>query len=84
MGQSVVRELAQYIQINEPEVKGFLDKNLWKMKQFYESYRDFPKVSTLLREISWSHNLSIFLSCKSIEEREFYIKLTKQENYDLF
>ncbi|KQM37684.1 YhcG family protein [Chryseobacterium sp. Leaf201] len=80
-GQSVVRELAQYIQANEPEIKGFSDKNLWRMKQFYESYREFPKISTLLREISWSHNLSIFSRCKSIEEREFYIKLTKQENY---
>jgi len=80
-GQSVVRELAQYIHINEPEIKGFSDKNLWRMKQFYESYREFPNVSTLLREISWSHNLSIFSRCKSIEEREFYIKLTKQENY---
>jgi predicted nuclease of restriction endonuclease-like (RecB) superfamily len=80
-GQSVVKELAQYIQANEPEIKGFSDKNLWRMKQFYESYKEFPKVSTLLREISWSHNLSIFSRCKSIEEREFYIKLTKQENY---
>ena len=51
------------------------------MKQFYEAYREFPKVSALLREISWSHNLSIFSRSKSIEEREFYIKLTKQENY---
>ncbi|WP_294265252.1 PDDEXK nuclease domain-containing protein [uncultured Chryseobacterium sp.] len=80
-GQSVVRELAQYIQANEPEIKGFSDKNLWRMKQFYEAYKEFPKVSTLLREISWSHNLSIFSRCKSIEEREFYIKLTKKENY---
>jgi predicted nuclease of restriction endonuclease-like (RecB) superfamily len=70
-----------YIQANEPEIKGFSDKNLWRMKQFYESYRGIPKISTLLREISWSHNLSIFSRCKSIEEREFYIKLTKQENY---
>jgi predicted nuclease of restriction endonuclease-like (RecB) superfamily len=77
-GQSIVRELAQYIQANEPEIKGFSDKNLWRMKQFYEAYREFPKVSALLREISWSHNLSIFSRCKSIEEREFYIKLTKQ------
>lgn len=51
------------------------------MKQFYETYKEFPKISTLLREISWSHNLSIFSRCKSSEEREFYIKLTKQENY---
>ncbi|MFS4472929.1 PDDEXK nuclease domain-containing protein [Chryseobacterium sp. T20] len=80
-GQSVVKELAQYIQANEPEIKGFSDKNLWRMKQFYETYKEFPKISTLLREISWSHNLAIFSRCKTIEEQEFYIKLTQQENY---
>jgi len=80
-GQSVVKELAQYIHAHDPQIKGFSDKNLWRMKQFYESYKEFPKISTLLREISWSHNLSIFSRCKSIEEREFYIKLTKRENY---
>ena len=52
-------ELAKYIQRNEPEIKGFSDKNIWRMKQFYETYKDFPKLSTLLSEISWSHNLAI-------------------------
>lgn len=80
-GQSVVKELSQYIQSNEPDIKGFSDKNLWRMKQFYETYKGFPKISTLLREISWSHNLAVFSRCKTIEEQEFYIKLTKQENY---
>lgn len=80
-GNSVVTELAKYIQQNEPEIKGFSDKNIWRMKQFYETYIDFPKLSTLLREISWSHNLAIFSRCKTVEEREFYLKLAKQENY---
>lgn len=80
-GDSVVVELAKYIQTNEPNIKGFSDKNLWRMKQFYEVYKKYPKLSTLLREISWSHNLAIFSRCKSDEEREFYLKLTKQENY---
>ena len=80
-GDSVVLELAKYIQQNEPEIKGFSDKNIWRMKQFYETYKDFPKLSTLLREISWSHNLAIFSRCMSIEEREFYLKLAKQESY---
>jgi len=53
-GDSVVTELAKYIQQNEPEIKGFSDKNIWRMKQFYETYKNFPKLSTLLREISWS------------------------------
>lgn len=80
-GDSVVTELARYIQKNEPEIKGFSDKNIWRMKQFYETYKNFPKLSTLLREISWSHNMAIFSRCKTAEEREFYLKLAKQENY---
>ncbi len=80
-GDSVVTELAKYIQQNEPDIRGFSDKNLWRMKQFFETYKAFPKLSTLLREISWSHNLAIFSRCKTTEEREFYLKLAKQEHY---
>ncbi len=80
-GDSVVTELAKYIQQNEPDIKGFSDKNLWRMKQFFETYKAFPKLSTLLREISWSHNLAIFSRCKTTEERAFYLKLSKQENF---
>lgn len=80
-GQSVVKDLAIYIQNNEPDIKGFSDKNLWRMKQFYDAYKDFPKLSTLLREISWSHNLAIFSRCKLVEEKEFYLKLAKEEKY---
>ncbi|MBP5983556.1 MAG: DUF1016 family protein [Fluviicola sp.] len=80
-GDSVVTELSNFIQTQEPEIKGFSDKNIWRMKQFYETYKDFPKLSTLLREISWSHNLAIFSRCKTVEEREFYLKLAKKENY---
>lgn len=82
-GDSVVAELAKYIQQNEPDIKGFSDKNIWRMKQFYETYKDFPKLSTVLREISWSHNLAIFSRCKLTEEREFYLKLSKRERYSV-
>ncbi|MFN4082098.1 MAG: YhcG family protein [Bacteroidia bacterium] len=80
-GDSVVAELANFIQTQEPEIKGFSDKNIWRMKQFYETYKDFPKLSPLLREISWTNNLLIFSRCKTIEEMEFYLKIAKQENY---
>lgn len=80
-GDSVVIELSKYIQKSEPEIKGFSDKNIWRMKQFYETYKDFPKLSTLLREISWSYNLAIFSRCKNNEEIEFYLKLAKREGY---
>lgn len=80
-GQSVVKQLAEFLSKNEPDLKGFSDKNLWRMKQFYESYKDYPKLSTLFREISWTHNLIILSRLKSIEEKEFYLKLCQREKY---
>lgn len=74
-GDSVVQQLADYIANNYPENKGFSDKNLWRMKQFYETYRNADeKLSTLLREISWSNNLTIMSRTKSESERKFYIE----------
>ena len=43
--------------------------------------RNPPKLSTLLREISWSNNRLIMTRCKSIDEKEFYIRLSASENY---
>lgn len=80
-GDGVVKELADYLAQTEPELKGFSDKNLWRMKQFYEAYKDSPKLSALLREISWTNNLTILSRAKTVEEREFYIRLTIQERY---
>lgn len=80
-GDSVVTELANFIQTNEPDIKGFSDKNIWRMKQFYETYKDFPKLSPLVREITWTNNLLIFSRCKTIEEMEFYLRVVKQESY---
>ena len=52
-GDGVVKQLADYIAKNVPEVKGFSDKNLWRMKQFYETYKGAgEKLSALLREIA--------------------------------
>jgi predicted nuclease of restriction endonuclease-like (RecB) superfamily len=78
-GKGIVEELANYISINEPKVKGFSAQNLWRMKQFYEVYAGNEKLSALLREISWTNNMTIISRTKSAEEREFYIRLTIKE-----
>ena len=52
-GDSVVKQLAAHIEKNCPDIKGFSDKNLWRMKQFYEAYADEgEKLSTVLREMA--------------------------------
>ncbi|MBQ7711266.1 MAG: DUF1016 family protein [Bacteroidales bacterium] len=74
-GDGVILQLADYIAKNYPEIRGFSDKNLWRMKHFYETYRGADeKLSTLLREISWSNNLAIMSRTKSESERLFYIE----------
>lgn len=79
-GRSIVSNLSIYLKKTEPELKGFSAQNLWRMKQFYEAYKDSSKLSTLLREIPWSHNMTILSSAKTIVEREFYIRLTIKEH----
>jgi len=79
-GKSVVKELANYIKLQDPTSKGFGDKNLWLMKQFYETYYQNKKLYTLCREISWSNNRRIF-SLKTKEEREFYLSITVKQKY---
>lgn len=80
-GKGVVSELASFIVQNDPTIKGFSDKNLWRMKQFYEIYSEDEKLSPLARELPWTHNTIIFSRCKTVEEREFYLRLAIKEKY---
>ena len=55
---------------------------LWRMMQFYETYRDKPKLSALLTELSWTHNLLIRAKCKpakvqSEADADFLIRLAR-------
>jgi predicted nuclease of restriction endonuclease-like (RecB) superfamily len=80
-GEGIIKQLADYIKSNYPEYKGYSDKNLWRMKQFYEIYYDNEKLSPLVRELSWSNNLLILSKTKSEDEKEFYLRLSVRERY---
>lgn len=80
-GKSTVKELSEYILRKEPGIRGYSSQNIWRMKQFYETYKDKPELSTLLRENTWSNNLHIISKTKSYEEKEFYLRLASKEKY---
>lgn len=80
-GKAVVERLARDLQFELPGVEGYSSKNLWRMRQFYEAYAEDSKLSPLVREIAWSHNLVILGSCKDSLEREFYIRMTKKHGW---
>lgn len=64
-----------------PTMKGSTRPGIYRMKQFYETYKDNEIVSTLLRQISWTHNVMILGATNSIEEKEFYIRMCIKNNY---
>lgn len=80
-GKQTVKTLADFLSKNYPDVRGFSAQNIWRMKQFYEIYKDDEKLSTLSRELSWSNNCIIFSRAKTHEEREFYLRMSIKERY---
>ena len=80
-GNSFIDETAKYIKENYPSIKGFNRRGLYRMRQFYETYKDNEFVSALLTQISWTNHLQIMSGTKSIEEKEFYLALCVQEKY---
>ena len=82
-GKGTVEVLAQTIHQRHPTMSGYSARNLWRMGQFFETYRDSPALASLLRGLSWSHNLAIMSRCKRPEEREFYLQLAASERWSI-
>jgi predicted nuclease of restriction endonuclease-like (RecB) superfamily len=80
-GEGVVAELARYIALHHPELKGFTRASLFRMRQLHDVYQAYPKVAPLVRQLPWSHNLLILGRCKSAEEREFYLRLAVDQSW---
>ena len=80
-GDKVINDVEKYIKEINPTIKGFNRRGLYRMKQFYELYKDDEFVSPLVTQISWTNHLIIMSSCKTSEERLFYMQLCIRENY---
>ena len=80
-GDGVVEQLAAHIAQKYPTLHGFNRRNLFRMRQFYETYRGDEKVSPLVTQLPWTHNLLILSHSKRAEEREFYLRMAIQERW---
>jgi predicted nuclease of restriction endonuclease-like (RecB) superfamily len=80
-GDGVVAQLAEHLARTQPGLRGFTRPNLFRMRQFYEAYRDDETVSPLVRQLPWTHNLIVLSQSKRPEEREFYLRLAIREQW---
>lgn len=80
-GDGVVTQLAEHLARTQPGLRGFTRPNLFRMRQFYEAYRNDEIVSPLARLLPWTHNLIILNQSQRPEEREFYLRLVIREHW---
>ena len=80
-GDKIIDEVANYISETNHAIKGFNRRGLYRMRQFYETYKDDEFVTPLVTQISWTNHLLIMSKSKTKEERDFYIALTAKEHY---
>jgi predicted nuclease of restriction endonuclease-like (RecB) superfamily len=77
-GRSVVENLAKDLQTEFPGISGFSARNIWRMRDFYLAYHSKEKLTPLVAEISWTHNIVILEKCKNDLQREFYMRMTRK------
>ncbi len=80
-GDGVVDQLARHLAQTLPGLRGFTRRNLFRMRQFYEAYSGNKKVTPLVTQLSWTHNLIILTQSKRPEEREFYLRMAIRERW---
>lgn len=79
-GQEIVVSLGQELVVEYGN--GFSEKNLRRMIQFAEVFSEEKIVVTLLRQLSWSHFLTL-VPLKDPLQREFYAEMCRVERWSV-
>jgi len=75
-GSYLIKELS--LKLTKEFGKGFSKQNLWNMRQFYNS---FPILSSLRRELSWTH-YKMILRVENKNAREWYANESVNSNWN--
>lgn len=82
-GTNFITTLSKSLKLEFPDSNGFSERNLWRMKAFYEQYKDFSILPPAVAELPWTHNYILLEKLKDRNEgrfpKDFYFQLTKEE-----
>jgi len=79
-GKQVVERLA--VQLSDEYGSGFSRANLFKMMQFAEAFPSGAIVSTVSRQLSWSHVVELLTLADPLR-REFYLQMCATERWSV-
>lgn len=69
---------AEYLYKHYPDVLGFSPRNVRRMRDFYRTYENHPKLRKLAMQIVWIQNVVIMEANLTMELREWYMRAARQ------
>lgn len=72
---------SEYLQVKYPHTTGFSPRNLRRMREIYRTYKSDPELLQQAMKINWTQNMVILETCKTTEERIWYIAAVVEYNW---
>lgn len=71
-GNNFIDDISIALKLEFPDMNGFSKRNLYRMKSFYEQYKEFEKLPPVVAKLPWSHNYLLIEKIKDINIRFWY------------
>ena len=71
-GNNFIFVLSKSLKLEFSDSTGFSERNLRRMKSFYEEYKKFSILPPVVAELPWTHNYILIEKIKEIEKRLWY------------
>ena len=71
-GNGFIKNIAIEIKIDLPNITGFSERNLKRMKRFYNEYKEYEKVPQAMAHLPWGQNILLFEKIKDKNIRKIY------------
>lgn len=80
-GNQFVETLSSALKLDFPDATGYSVRNLFRMKKFYEEYKEFPILPPPVAELPWTHNCILIEKEKVMEKRLWYAEKTLENGW---
>ena len=79
-GKEIIKKLSK--ELTTEFGKGFSERTLWEIKQFYLIFIDFEKLRTVCAVLKWSH-IKLIMRVSNKEAQQWYLKEAAQQNWSV-
>lgn len=71
-GSKFIATLSKSLKLTFSDSTGFSERNLWRMKAFYDQYKEFKILPPAVAELPWTHNYILLEKIKDKNKRLWY------------